>query len=204
MDVVLAHGLWMPGIVMTPLAARLARAGHRCHIFRYAGHRRPLEWNAERLQRFVQRRLQGRRAHYVGHSLGGLVVLRTLTLHAELVVGCVVLLGTPAQGCLSARLAGARLGGWMLGASLPLWREGESARWPRPEPLGVIAGSAPFGLARALARLPGQNDGVVRVEETFVDGMRERIVLPVAHSAMVVSRRVAVQVQSFLDRGCFA
>ncbi|MGE0876613.1 MAG: esterase/lipase family protein, partial [Burkholderiales bacterium] len=71
MDVVLAHGLWMPGLVMTPLAARLARAGLRCHIFRYAGHRRPLEWNAERLQRFVRRRLQGRPAHYVGHSLGG-------------------------------------------------------------------------------------------------------------------------------------
>ncbi len=204
MDVVLAHGLWMPGIVMTPLAARLARAGHRCHIFRYAGHRRPLEWNAERLQRFVRRRLGGRPAHYVGHSLGGLVVLRALTMHAELAVGRVVLLGTPAQGCLSARLAGARIGDWMLGASAPLWREGENARWTRPEPLGVIAGSAPFGLARMVARLPGHNDGVVRVEETFVGGMRERIVLPVAHSAMVVSPRVAAQVRAFLEQGRFA
>ncbi|MGE3678598.1 MAG: esterase/lipase family protein [Burkholderiales bacterium] len=204
MDVVLAHGLWMPGLVMTPLAARLARAGLRCHIFRYAGHRRPLEWNAERLQRFVRRRLQGRPAHYVGHSLGGLVLLRALTTHAELAVGHVVLLGTPAQGCLSARLVGARVGDWMLGASAPLWREGERARWARPEPLGVIAGSAPFGLARALVRLPGQNDGVVRVEETFVEGMRERIVLQVAHSAMVVSPRVAAQVRSFLEHGSFA
>ena len=35
--VVLVHGLWMPGLVMSPLAARLSRAGYRCHLFDYAG-----------------------------------------------------------------------------------------------------------------------------------------------------------------------
>jgi len=204
-DVVLAHGLWMPGIVMTPLAARLARAGYRCHVFQYASHRRPLEWNTERLARFVARRLPGRRAHYVGHSLGGLVVLATLAAHAAFPVGAVVLLGTPARGCLSARLVGGRvLGRWLLGASEPLWREGVQARWQRPEPLGVIAGTARFGLASAVVRLPGQNDGVVRVEETAVEGMRDRLVLPVAHSAMLVSRRVADRVAGFLREGRFA
>ena len=39
----------------------------------------------------------------------------------------------------------------------------------------------------------GANDGVVRVEETQVEGMRERVVLPVSHSAMLVSARVAAQ-----------
>jgi pimeloyl-ACP methyl ester carboxylesterase len=204
-DVVLAHGLWMPGIVMTPLAARLSRAGFRCHVFAYASHRHPLEWNVERLARFARRKLEGRSAHYVGHSLGGLVVLGALAAHAELAVGAVVLLGTPATGCLSARLVGNRaLGRWMLGASEPLWREGAAARWARPEPLGVIAGTAQFGLARAVVRLPGQNDGVVRVEETAVEGMRARVVMPVAHSAMIVSRRVAAQVVTFLRDGRFA
>lgn len=204
-DVVLAHGLWMPGVVMTPLAVRLARAGYRCHVFQYASHRRPLEWNAERLTRFVNRRLQGRRAHYVGHSLGGLVVLHTLAAQPQLAVGSVVLLGTPARGCLSARLFGRRaVGRWMLGASEPLWHEGIEMRWARPEPLGVVAGTAQFGLARALMRLPGQNDGVVRVEETEIAGMRARIMLPVAHSAMIVSRKVAAQVLAFLQQGRFA
>ena len=204
-DVVLAHGLWMPGIVMTPLAARLARAGYRCHVFQYASHRRPLEWNMERLARFVGRRLEGRPAHYVGHSLGGLVILGMLAAHASFPVGAVVLLGTPARGCLSARLVGRRgLGRWLLGASEPQWREGMQARWQRPEPLGVIAGTARFGLTSALVRLPGQNDGAVRVEETVVEGMRARIVLPVAHSAMIVSQRVAAQVLAFLREGRFS
>ena len=37
-------------------------------------------------------------------------------------------------------------------------------------------------------RLPGTNDGVVRLEETEVAGMRDRIVLPVSHSGMLASR----------------
>ena len=64
--------------------------------------------------------------------------------------------------------------------------------------LGVLAGTTPVGLGRVFGALPGANDGVVRVEETEVDGMRERIVLPVAHSTMLVSARVAAQAVSFL------
>lgn len=201
----LVHGLWMPGIVMSALAARLARAGYRCHVFHYPSHRRPLAANAERLAGFARRRLGGRPAHYVGHSLGGLVVMEALRSHADLAAGSVVLLGTPAQGCLAGRVLGERgLGRWLLGASEPLWSASRPARWTRPEPLGVIAGTVPFGLARGVVRLPGANDGVVRVEETAVEGMRERAVVPVAHSAMIVSRRVAALVAAFLEHGRFA
>jgi hypothetical protein len=67
----------------------------------------------------------------------------------------------------------------------------------------VLAGTLPLGLGRLLGRLPGQNDGVVRVEETEVEGMRERVLLPVGHSAMLVSARVAAQVLSFLSDARF-
>lgn len=195
----------MPSAVMAPLALRLARAGHRCHLFHYASHRHALDANIERLLGFVRRRLAGRPAHYVAHSLGGLVVIGALTAHPELRVGRVVLLGTPARGNLAARLiARRRYGRWLLGASAPLWREGAAVRWNRAESLGVIAGTAQFGLTRTMVRLPGPNDGVVRVEETMIEGMRERIVLPVAHSAMIVSQRVAREVAAFLEHGRFA
>jgi hypothetical protein len=67
----------------------------------------------------------------------------------------------------------------------------------------VIAGSRPWGLGHLVLRLPGTNDGVVRLEETEVAGMRDRIVLPVSHSGMLVSARVARQVTAFLERGAF-
>jgi hypothetical protein len=96
------------------------------------------------------------------------------------------------------RLAQHGWGRWFLGASEPLWREGRAARWTRPEPLGVLAGTMPIGLGRLFGALPGASDGVVRLEETEVEGMRERVVLPVAHSTMLVSARVAAQTVSFL------
>jgi len=199
--VILAHGLWVPGLVMHPLASRLARAGFRCHSFAYAGRARPLEAHAERLARFAR---QLGPAHFLGHSLGGLVVLEALQSDAAIEVGRVLLLGTPVQGCLSGRwLARHTAGRWLLGESEKLWHEGHAARWTRPEQLGVIAGTTPFGLGRMIGRLPGPNDGVVCVEETAVAGMSDRAVLPVSHSAMLISARVASQAAAFLCDGKF-
>jgi pimeloyl-ACP methyl ester carboxylesterase len=200
-DVVLVHGLWIPAVVMTPLAARLKAAGMHCHLFSYHGRERPLEAHAERLARFAQ---SIGPAHFVGHSLGGLVVLEALESRRDVKAGNVVLLGAPVQGNFAGRrLARLGWGRWFLGASEPLWREGRSARWTRPEPLGVLAGTLPVGLGRLFGALPGANDGVVRLEETQVEGMRERVVLPVGHSAMLVSARVAAQAASFLNDARF-
>jgi len=200
-EVILVPGLWMAGFAMLRLGAHLSRCGLRCHTFGYSGRARPLAAHAERLARFA--RSIGP-AGYVAHSLGGLAVLEMLEAERSLEVGAVVLLGAPARGSLSGRrLARAGIGRWMLGESAPLWEQGRRARWTRPEPLGVIAGTLPIGLGLLLGSLPGANDGVVRVEETEVEGMRERLLLPVSHSAMLLSARVAAQCAAFLRAGRF-
>lgn len=200
-DVILVHGLWVPAGVMAPLAARLRARGHRCHLFDYPGHARALDAHAERLARFA--RAIGK-SHFIGHSLGGLVVLEALERNRDVDAGRVVLLGTSARGNFSGRrLARHALGRWMLGATEPLWREGRDARWTRPEPLGVIAGTMPVGLGRLFGALPGPNDGVVRVAETEVEGMRDHIALKVGHSAMLLSARVAAQIEMFLAHARF-
>jgi len=67
--VVLAGGLWMPGMAMALLGARLGRHGYSTHVFHYSG-RESLEGNIERLVRYA--RAHGR-VHLVGHSLGGVL-----------------------------------------------------------------------------------------------------------------------------------
>jgi len=204
-DVVLLHGLWMPGIVMRPLASRLEARGYRTHVFDYASRVRPIEVHADRLARFAREAAQDAPVHFVGHSLGGLVVLAALARPDPPAVASVVLLGTPARGCMAGRrLAGAAPGRWMLGESQPLWQEGRVCQWDRRAPLGVVAGNRPsFGLGRMLGRLPGASDGVVRVEETEVDGMDDRIVLPVGHTELIFSARVETQAAHFLAHGHF-
>lgn len=200
-DAILVHGLWVPGLVMAPLARHLSKAGFRCHSFSYPGRSRPVAAHAERLARFAR---EVGPAHFVAHSLGGLVTLEALVAEPAIAAGNVVLLGTPAQGCLAGRhFARHAAGRWLMGEAAAMWREGRSARWTRAEPLGVIAGTQPFGLGHMFTRFPGPGDGVVRVEETAVEGMRERVLLPVSHSLMLVSARVAGNVAEFLAHGRF-
>jgi pimeloyl-ACP methyl ester carboxylesterase len=200
-EVILTHGLWVPGVVMQPLASRLRSAGFRCHTFSYLGAAQPLAVHAERLARLAS---ELGPAHFVGHSLGGLVVLEALNAHPAIEVGRVVLLGTAARGCHAGRrLARHGAGRWFLGRSEELWREGRASRWQRREPLGILAGSVPIGLGRLFGALPGVNDGVVTLEETEVPGMAERVVLPVGHSQMLISTKVGSQVAAFLAHGKF-
>jgi pimeloyl-ACP methyl ester carboxylesterase len=197
-DVILVPGLWMPGAAMAVLALRLARAGYRTHVFGYQG-RNPFDANVDRLARF----LPHKKSHYVGHSLGGVMVLEMLKRHPEVPAVSALLLGAPVRGCLAGRrFGGHRTGRWMMGASRPLWEERE-ARWRRREPLGVIAGTVALGLGRAFGRLPGATDGVVCVSETTVDGMTARALVPRGHSLLIVSGQVGRLVEKFLAGGRF-
>lgn len=195
-DVVLVPGLWMPAAGMALLGARLPR--HRKHLFAYPG-RGPYEANIEALARFARGK-----AFLVGHSLGGVLILDMLERHPEIETRGVVLLGAPVRGCLAGRRLGrARLGRWMMGACCALWQE-RGARWTRPAPLGVVAGTLPLGLGRAFGALPGVNDGVVCVEETTVEGMTARQLVRQGHSTLIVSGEVGALVRRFLACGKFA
>jgi len=196
-EVVLVPGLWMPAVIMAPLAARLARAGFRPRRMAYSG-RKSLDAALERLAR------ERAAPHFVGHSLGGVLIFDMLSRHPEIGAARSVLIGAPVNGCLAGRRLGTwQVGRWMLGASAPRW-ESCAARWQRPEPLGVIAGTRALGLGRTLGALPGENDGVVRVEETTVEGMTDRVLLPQGHSMLAVSARVSGLVERFLRAGSFA
>ena len=198
----LVPGLWMPVVAFTLLASRLARHGFTAHLFTYRG-RSPFEANVERLARFAREHFAGRAAHFVGHSLGGLLILDTLNRHAEVSAASAVLLGSPVRGCFAGRrLRKAGVGRWMMGASGPLWDE-RPACWQRAAPLGVIAGTLSVGLGRALGRLPGPNDGVVLVAETPVDGMTAQVLVRHAHSALVTSREVSELVARFIAQNRF-
>jgi len=200
--VILVHGLWMSGWVMQGLRLQLARRGYAARTFAYASIAQSLDEHALRLAQ----RIAGLREpviHLVGHSLGGLVILRCLRDHGERRIGRVVLMGTPVRACTSGRrLENMAAGKRLLGASRDIWRSLPEVFRPRCE-LGVIAGSRPWGLGRMLMRLPGTNDGVVRLEETEAAGMRDRVVLPLSHSGMLVSAQAARQVAVFLERGAF-
>jgi hypothetical protein len=200
-EVVLVSGLWVPAAAMAVLAARLRRGGFTPRIFAYYG-RAPFAANVARLADFALR-LRGAAPHFVGQSLGGVLVFDMLSARTDVPAGRIVLLGAPVRGSLSGRRLGRHaVGRWMLGGCASRWEECDAA-WRRPEALGVVAGAARAGLGRLLGPLSGEHDGVVRVAETRVAGA-QHVVVPHGHSPLAFSAPVARRVLHFLREGRFS
>lgn len=203
-SVVLVHGLWLGGWVCSLLDHWLHAAGFRVHRFSYPSTRETLSANAARLARFTNA-IEAPVLHFVGHSLGGLVAVKSQIDHPDRRPGRMVLIGSPFAGCQAAmRLEPHALGHALLGRSLREWLTERPAVWNGPRQLGVIAGTGRIGMGRIIApHLPRPNDGVVTVEETRVQGAADHIVLPVSHTGMLASRRVADEAARFLRHGHF-
>lgn len=202
--VILVHGLYLGPWAMTFLARQLARSGYRPLSFAYGTVRETPARAAGRLAG-VAARQPGPVCHFVGHSLGGLVLRHLFHDARPARPGRVVSLGTPHRGSRVGEVLAARRLGWMLGSSRHGGVLGDVPPWvAHPEhPLGVIAGSRPVGLGRFIGGL-GPSDGTVAVSETPVEGMSDYLLLPVSHISMLLSREVARQVVAFLREGRFA
>ena len=187
--VILIHGLWMTGREMRVLGGRLEESGFRVRYFRYRSWRGGLAQAAEALREFVEA-TEGERVHLVGHSLGGVVIAKMLEKSPLSRSGRVAMLGSPMRGSAAARiLGGVCIGRWLVGGVI---REGiveHSPKWPGGMDLLVLAGDIPLGSGLLLG-LPKPHDGVIRVEETRVEGART-VTVRASHVGLLLSRKVA-------------
>ncbi len=205
--VVYVHGLWLSGREGGWLRRRLAQdLGAETVAFSYPSVVGDTTTNAHALSKFMGE-IRADTVHLVGHSLGGLVILKFFAdgAGAQLPPGRVVLLGSPLRGSRAARgLARVPFGKKILGRSageellMPRGRE-----WKEARDLGVIAGDLGVGLGRLVGTGAEPNDGTVLVEETRLDGATDHLVMRVSHSGMLFSAAVAKQAGVFLRTGTF-
>jgi triacylglycerol lipase len=206
--VVLLHGYARTERAMRPLARRLEAQGYRVASVRYHSFDgAPEALVAELDAALAACCAQAARLHFVAHSLGGLVLRAYLAEHPEPRLGRVVMLGPPNRGSELADLA-VRLRPIhrIIGpTALALGTDGASfpnTLGPPEFECGVVAGNrslTPIGwwLIR------DDDDGVVGVASTRLDGMADWIVLPTSHHSMLRSRAVAEQTVHFLANGRF-
>jgi pimeloyl-ACP methyl ester carboxylesterase len=187
--VVLVHGLWMTGREMRVLGGRLEEAGFRVRYFRYRSWRGGLAQAASSLRAFVEE-TDGERVHLLGHSLGGVVIAKMFDGAPLSRPGRVAMLGSPMGGSAAARIVSRRrVGRWLVGGVI---REGiveHAPKWPGGRELLVVAGDIPFGSGLLLG-LRKPHDGVVRVDETRVEGART-VTVRASHVGLLLSRKVA-------------
>jgi pimeloyl-ACP methyl ester carboxylesterase len=204
--VVYVHGLWMSGGESIVLRRRLAKEfGLAVHPFRYRGASSSMMEITARLQSFV-RELHAPIVHFVGHSLGGLVIYRFLERYPDQPPGRAVFLGTPCVASRAAEQASHfRIVASMMGRSVAdeLLRP-RDRRWTMDRQLGIIAGTQPVGFGQILAQFDEDCDGTIGVSETRLPGATDHLVLPVSHLGMLVSARVAWETGLFLQQGRFS
>ncbi len=203
--VVLVHGIWMTGVELLPLAARLRLAGFAPSIFRYASVRGDLDSSAGQLAAWIAR-LDAPRCHIVAHSLGGLIAWRAVHRFIEPAhVGRVVALGTPFRTGRTAQwLAFRPATEWTLGRTMgPIIQHGTNCRWVSPSEIGVIAGTRPYGIGRILGTLHVPNDGVVALDETVLPGAHAHIAIPTFHAGLLLSTLAGELTTRFLREGSF-
>jgi pimeloyl-ACP methyl ester carboxylesterase len=208
--VVYVHGLWLTGIEGGLLRKRLAKdLGAETRAFSYASVTWGMTANAQALGRYLSE-LRADTLHLVGHSLGGLVILKLFESGegAGLPPGRIVLLGSPLNGSRAAQnLARLRFGKKLLGRGVheELLSPSEpqrERRWNGQRELGVIAGSLSLGLGRLVGVGTG-SDGTILVDETRLSGMSQHLVLKVSHTGLPFSPTVAQQTGAFLSSGSF-
>lgn len=204
--VIYVHGLWSSRADSILLRRRLAQTlGCEVRLFTYPSISSSMAEVTERLRRFAVEQA-AERLHWVGHSLGGLVIFRFLERYPDQPPGRAVFLGTPAVACRAAvGLARLRFMAPVVGRCVreELLVERER-RWTAARELGIVAGTRGLGFGHLVARLDGENDGTIAVSETRLPGATDFITVPATHMGLLVSTRVARETATFLREGHFA
>lgn len=205
--VFLVHGLWMSGYACLYWRHAVRQAGMQPTIYSYHTVLQHLDNNADRLFHAVQRDgLDAPRLHFVGHSMGGIVIMHMLRRHGHKIpnLGRVVLAASPIRGSYCAfKGASWPVVGKVVGYSILEWDGIVKDDYPPNLEVGTLVGSRQIGLGRIVGGLPQPSDGTVSVTETELDGATDRLVLHVNHSEMLFAPAAAQQIVHFLQHGQF-
>lgn len=208
--VILLHAAVVGSSSLNLFGRRLSALGFEVLIPPYPNRRLDVEGCARHLLP-LWRKLASQAApayvHLAGHSLGGLVARKLISLHQPANLGRLVTLGTPHLGSPLAdffrRFAFYHKLFGPVGEDLTTGRDiGELCPWPPPCPTGLIAGCLDFGPGTWL--LPLASDGTVTRSSAQPYGGHDYALVPATHTTIPFLKRSAALTAAFFRTGSFA
>ena len=212
-QVILLHGLGRTCASMSRLQRGLEAYGYDVRCWSYPSRRRRLIGHIEAFRSWLANQKFARPVHFVGHSLGGIIVRGALAQNPPVPVGRIVMIAAPNQGAGVV----SHFGQWPLSRlffGLPLedLAEGspvlQSLGIPAAE-IGIIAGVQHFHLINPVSwvnlfhRAGEEHDGTVELANTRLEGARDSLVIDAHHTFICDDETVIEQTAAFLQDGQF-
>jgi triacylglycerol lipase len=208
--VILLHGLGRFRQSMRGLEQHLKSLGYSTVNLAYPSTTKSIETIAETHLAAAVQGCEAQRAgkiHFVGHSLGGIIVRQYLQRHSVPAGSRLVMLSPPNQGSeLVDLLLHIPFYQWVTGPAGQELGTGPDSVVHRLKPvgieIGVIAGNLSINLVFS-AFLEGPDDGTVSVKSTMLPEMRDFLSVPNIHTFIMRDPLVMRQVAHFLKHGKF-
>ena len=205
--IVLVHGYGRSPSAMWRMSEFFEKAGYQVYNIGYRSITQDIDGIKDEFYSKVDKYLSttNQKVHFIGHSMGGLLIRSYLGERKVHNMGNVVIMGSPNKGTPVVDKLKEKwyfpLGG---PAIKSLSAKGSSFLRSLKRPyykLGVIAGIITRPKNKDL--IPGKDDGLVPFESTKVEGMKDMIVLPVSHYMMRYDQLVFNQVLYFIKNSEF-
>lgn len=207
--VVLLHGLGRTHHAMNRMHKYLTLQGYEVYNNGYPSTIYAIDQLAKNLWFDIQMHCQDkqRKIHFVGHSLGAILIRFIIAEYSPQNLGRVVMLGPPNRGSyLVDRLKNYRFYKNLFGpAGQQLGTDIMAILHVLPDvnyEAGIIAGDRSIDKWFSWFVLTGQNDGKIMVDETKLTGI-DHIVLHATHTFMAQNKKVIYQTHHFLQKGRF-
>ena len=210
--VVVLHGLKMGPRHLSFMARSLEKEGYDVYNIGYNSDKETIE-NITRNQVRPQLPVAcGGKLHYVGHSMGGIIIRELLRQDTPQNIGRIVMLGTPNQGSevvdfnMRTPVVSTLFDLFFGPAAEQLRAENNDYLEELPAPVvqtGIIAGDTYIEPIGGMFILPAPNDGKVTVGSTKLKTMNDHIVLHDSHFWLPISHEARMQTIHFLKNGKF-
>lgn len=209
---VLLHGILCNDKVMKLLEISLEKEGYETLNINYQSTAKSIEDLVQDIRAELDRKdiADYSRVDFVGYSLGGLLIRELLRDKAQQPenLGRVVMMGSPHEGSeVADRVKDWALFKWVCGpAGQQLTTEFQKQAKGELNidyELGIIASADNAGHFWVREQIPDENDGLVSVESTKLDGMADHVTVEAPHVIMPLMPEVIRQVIHFFEKGSF-
>lgn len=207
--VIVLHGIFRTYRSMNGLANELTRHHYNVLNLGYPSTKYPLEKLVDyihpKITQFINNKEE--KIHFVGYSMGGLLIRAYLHKHRPHNLGRIVMIGTPNNGSEVADF----IKDWKIYKALygpagqQLVTNQSAFKYHLGHvdyELGIIAGNRPIDIISS--KIIGKpNDGKVSIESTRLEGTQDHIIVPCNHTFFPSHKQSWQHVLSFLKNGTF-